>query len=185
MSKDVNNISNRGSVQKATQDLDLEYKKKKIAFTIQVSKLNTSRVQTPEEMKERLDEMFELCIETGNIPTYECMAVACGIPIRTFYDMKQGEYEGYKQYSQIIKNAKDTIALMESSMAVDGKIPANVWIFRAKNYLGMRDQIQVEAVSNQSGDVPNQTGAILENLPEAPEIEAKAEVIESKITASE
>lgn len=135
MSKDVNNISNRGSVQKATQDLDLEYKKKKIAFTIQVSKLNTSRVQTPDEMKERLDKMFELCIETGNIPTYECMAVACGIPIRTFYDMKQGEFEGYKRYSQIIKNAKDTIALMESSMAVDGKIPANVWIFRAKNYL--------------------------------------------------
>lgn len=135
MSKDVNNIGNRGSIQKATQDVDIEYKKNKIAFTIQVSKLNTHRVQSPEEMQERLDQMFELCIETGNIPTYECMAVACGIPISTFYDMKKGDFEGYRQYSEIIKNAKNTIALMESSMAVDGKIPSNVWIFRAKNYL--------------------------------------------------
>jgi len=92
MSKDVNNIENRGSIQKATQDVDVDYKKKKIAFVLQVAKLNTGRVQSPEEMRERLQNMFELCLQTGNIPTYECMAVACGIPIRTFYDMKQGEY---------------------------------------------------------------------------------------------
>ena len=89
MSKDVNNIGNRVSVQKAIQDVDLEYKKKKIAFAVQVSKLNTGRVNTPEEMRDRIQQMFELCIETGNTPSYESIAVACGIPIRTFYDMKQ------------------------------------------------------------------------------------------------
>jgi hypothetical protein len=50
---------------------------------------------------------------------------------------------------------------------------------------GMKDSVQVEAVSNQSGDVPNQTWAILDNLPEAPEIEVKAEAVESKTAASE
>ena len=185
MSKDVNNIGNRGSVQKAIQDVDLEYRKKKIAFVVQVSKLNTARIETPEEMEERIDKLFELCIETGNIPSYECIAVACGLPLSTFYDMKNNKFEGYAQYSAIIKKAKDAIAFMESSMANDGKMPSAVWIFRAKNYLGMRDTVQVEAVSNQSGDVPNQTGAILENLPEAPDIEVKAEVVESKIAASE
>lgn len=88
MSKDVNNIENRGSIQKTTQDVDVDYKKKKIAFVLQVAKLNTGRVQSPEEMRERLQNMFELCLQTGNLPTYECMAVACGIPISTFYDMK-------------------------------------------------------------------------------------------------
>lgn len=182
MSRDVNNIGERSSIQKATQDVDIEYKKKKIAFVVQVSKLNTSRVKTPEEMKERIDKMFELCIETGNIPTYECMAVACGIPISTFYDMKKGDFEGYKQYSEVIKNTKDTIASMESSLAMDGKIPSNVWIFRAKNYLGMRDNVTIEAVSNQSGDVPNQTGVELETLPEAPVIEAVAEQVQEKMS---
>jgi len=181
MSKDVNNIGERCSVQKATQDVDLEYKKRKIAFVLQVSKLNTGRVQSPDEMKERIQNMFNLCLETGNMPTYECMAVACGIPIRTFYDMKQGQFEGYKEYSQIIKEAKDTIASMESSMANDGKIPANVWIFRAKNYLGMKDSVQVEAVSNQSGDVPNQSGVDLAELPEAPTIEAVAEKVAEQV----
>lgn len=135
MSKDVNNIGNRGSVQKAIQDVDLEYRKKKIAFVVQVSKLNTARIETPEEMEERIDKLFELCIETGNIPSYECIAVACGLPLSTFYDMKNNKFEGYAQYSAIIKKAKDAIAFMESSMANDGKMPSAVWIFRAKNYL--------------------------------------------------
>lgn len=135
MSKDVNNIGNRGSVSKAIQDVDLEYRKKKIAFVVQVSKLNTARIGTPEEMEERIDKLFELCIETGNIPSYECIAVACGLPLSTFYDMKNNKFEGYAQYSAIIKKAKDAIAFMESSMANDGKMPSAVWIFRAKNYL--------------------------------------------------
>ena len=88
MSKDVNNIGNRGSVQKAVQDLDLEYRRKKIAFAVQVAKLNTGRVQSPEEMQERFAQLFELCIQTGNMPSYEGLAVVCGLPLSTFYDMK-------------------------------------------------------------------------------------------------
>ena len=135
MSKDVNNIGNRGSVQKAVQDLDLAYRQKKIAFALQVAKLNTFRVTTPEEMEERLNQLFELCLQSGNLPSYESLAVACGIPLRTFYDMKNETLDRYKAFSQVIKKAKDTIAFMESSMANDGKIPSAIWIFRAKNYL--------------------------------------------------
>lgn len=185
MSKNNNDISNRASVSKAIQNIDSEYMKKKWQFTRAVDNLNVKRIESEEEMEERIQQLFDLCSQMNEIPTYECIAVACGIPIRTFYDMNKGEFEGYKGYSHIIKRAKQTIAMLESTLARDGKIPSALWIFRAKNYLNMKDNIQVEAVSNQSGDVPNQTGAILENLPEAPEIEAKAEVVESKIAASE
>ena len=54
-------------------------------------------------------------------------------------------------------------------MASDGKMPANVWIFRAKNYLGMRDVQQIEAVAPSSGDVPKNSDEIVATLPEAPE----------------
>lgn len=64
---------------------------------------------------------------------------------------------------------------MESSMVRDGKIPPSLWIFRAKNYLGMKEITQIEAISNQSGDVPNQSGVDLAELPEAPAIEIEAE----------
>lgn len=38
----------------------------------------------------------------------------------------------------------------------------------------MRDVQQIEAISNQSGDIPNQTAVDLEELPEAPAIEIEA-----------
>ena len=174
MSKDVNNIGNRGSVQKVIQDVDLAYRQNKIAFAVQVAKLNTGRVKTPEEMKERFEKLFDLCIKTGNLPSYEGLAVACGIPLRTFYDMRAGNYDGYKEYSQVIADVKSVIAFAESSMATDGKIPSSVWMFRAKNYLGMKDVQQIEAVTNQAGDIPNQSGVELETLPEIPTIEGEA-----------
>ena len=146
MSKDVNNIGNRTSLQKALKDVDKEYISNLWKFSMQVRALDTGRVKSEEEMEDRIQKLFVLCYQTGNMPTYESIAVACGIPSRTFYDMKQGEYEGYKQYSQIIKKAKEQVAMIEAAMVRDGKIPPSLWIFRSKNYLGMKDSVKVEAI---------------------------------------
>lgn len=181
MSKDVNNIGERSSLQKALKDVDKEYIKNLWKFSMQVRALDTGRIKSEEEMEERIQQLFDLCYQTGNMPTYESIAVACGIPSRTFYDMKVAKCEGYEGFSRIIKKAKDQVAMIEAAMVRDGKIPPALWIFRSKNYLGMKDQVQIEAVSNQSGDIPNQSGVILEELPEAPTIEAVAEkIIEQK-----
>lgn len=169
MSKDVNNISNRSSLQKALKDVDKEYIKNTWKFALAVNALNVKRVSTPEEMEDRIQQLFDLCSSTGNVPTYESIAVACGIPSSTFYDMKKGEFEGYKQYSAIIKRAKEVVSLMESSMVRDGKIPPVLWIFRAKNYLGMKDVQQIEAVTPTNGDVPTNGEDLIATLPEAPE----------------
>lgn len=167
MSKDVNNISNRSSVNKALTNVDLKYKQNKIAFAVAVNRLNVGRIKNEEEMEDRIQQLFDLCKETGNVPSYESLAVACGIPISTFYDMKQGNFKGYEQYSEIIKRAKDTISLMENSLAADGTMPSAVWIFRAKNYQKMKDVQQVEVAPTISGDVPKEE--ILNALPDAPE----------------
>lgn len=72
--------------------------------------------------------------------------------------------------------------MIEAAMVRDGKIPSALWIFRAKNYLNMKDSVQVEAVSNQSGDIPNQSGVNLAELPEAPTaIEGVAEKVAEKV----
>ena len=62
---------------KALKDVDIEYKRHKLQFCMQVAALNISRVKTPEEMQERLNQLFQLCTQTGDIPTYENLAVAC------------------------------------------------------------------------------------------------------------
>lgn len=54
-----------------------------------------------------------------------------------------------------------------------------------KTTYGMRDNVTIEAVSNQSGDVPNQSGGILEALPEIPNIEVEGKTVEVEKTASE
>lgn len=51
---------------------------------------------------------------------------------------------------------------------------------------GMRDSVQIEAISNQSGDVPNQSGVDLQELPEAPTIEIDAgKVVEEELKKRE
>ena len=66
--------------------------------------------------------------------------------------------------------------MIESAMVRDGKIPPSLWIFRAKNYLNMKDVQQIEAVAPSQGDVPNNSDEILATLPEAPEpIEIESE----------
>ena len=59
--------------------------------------------------------------------------------------------------------------MIEASMVRDGKIPPSLWIFRSKNYLGMRDVQQIEAVTTNAGDVPQNSGDIVATLPEAPD----------------
>ena len=64
MSKDVNNISNRTSVNKAISNLDQKYRQDKIKFALQVNALNTGRVQSPQEMEDRIQQLFDLCQKT-------------------------------------------------------------------------------------------------------------------------
>jgi len=89
VSSKVNNISNRTSVSKAVKDIDDAYMKKKWKFTLAVNALNVKRIQSEDEMEQRIQQLFDLCTEMNEIPTYESIAVACGIPIRTFYDMNK------------------------------------------------------------------------------------------------
>lgn len=74
------NINALNDPNKSLTDVDIEYKRHKLQFCMQVAALNVSRVRTPEEMEERLQKLFELCIQTGDIPNYENLAVACRYP---------------------------------------------------------------------------------------------------------
>lgn len=89
MSRNNNDISNRTSVSKAIQNVDENYMKKKWTFTLAVNALNVKRIENEQEMENRIQQLFDLCTTMNEIPTYEAIAVACGLPIRTFYDMNK------------------------------------------------------------------------------------------------
>ena len=109
------------------------------------------KVQTDEECAERLNAFFKECYERQAFPTVEKMCLALGTDRKTVWEWEQG-IRATSERSHLIKQAKQILAAIDADMAASGKIPQVVYIFRAKNYYGMRDQTEL-AVNNAGNDV--------------------------------
>lgn len=98
------------------------------------------------EMAERLNDYFRQCNE-GQIPTVEDMALALGVTRQTLW-----EWENVRRVNperaNMIKKAKEIMAGIDAKLAAEGKIPQVVYIFRAKNFYGMKDQQDVVVTPN-------------------------------------
>lgn len=134
---------------------------------MRIAELNTGRVQSAEELAERFDKLFAIASEMGKIPRYEHLSLVSGIPKRTLYDYGSEDYNGGLApiYSPIIKKAKLIIASAESELALTGKIPPVVYIFRAKNYEGLKD-VQEVKTTNTFNTNPENPEEFMQSLPE-------------------
>lgn len=106
--------------------------------------------ETEEEFAERLNEFFEHCYETNEVPTVEKMCLALGTYREQVWKWETQEIKG-RLVSNMLKKAKSMISVMDAELAMTGKIQPVVYIFRAKNYYGMRDQVDISA-TNESGN---------------------------------
>ena len=100
-----------------------------------------TKVKSDKELVERLDYFFKHCAETGQIPTVEKMCLCLGYSRNTIFDWETGRKHGFSpETSDVIKNAKQLIASFDSELLLSGKLNPVAYIFRAKNYYGMKDQ---------------------------------------------
>lgn len=153
---------------------DGEFVSRALSLNLKIRELGLrGKPQTQDEMKDRITEYFELCQQAQLNPTVEGLALAVDYDRRSLFDIQTGK--GKLAFSDIIKKAKDFIANYDAILAASNKMNSAVYCFRSKNFYGMKDQVQIEAVSNQTGDMPSQEGVALEELPEAPAIEIEAE----------
>ena len=106
--------------------------------------------KTDEEFAERLNEFFEHCYETNEIPTVEKMALALGTYREQVWKWETQEIKG-RLVSNMLKKAKSMISVMDAELAMTGKIQPVVYIFRAKNYYGMKDQVDFSTSENGQG----------------------------------
>lgn len=97
------------------------------------------RIETDEDCRQRLYDFFVGCAESGEMVTIEKMCLALGYARNTVFEWEQGLHCSAER-SNMIKKAKALIATSESVMVSEGKINPVVYIFRAKNYFGMKDQ---------------------------------------------
>lgn len=94
---------------------------------------------TDDDVEARVNEYLSECWNTGQRMTVEKLALALGVARDTLHSWERGETQS-KRRSDIIKNAKDCIASYDAEMVTAGKMNPVPYIFRAKNYYGMKDQ---------------------------------------------
>lgn len=153
--------------------------KKALGFSMKVAKLCPDRVQSPEELADRFDALFEMAYQEGVLPRYEHLVLVSGLPKSTFYDYgsENSSSNVAHTYLDIIKRAKSLISASEANLAATGKIPAPVYIFREKNYGGLRDVQEIQATNTYNTDPkdPEEVVAALPDVDEKDFIEIKDE----------
>jgi hypothetical protein len=114
------------------------------------------KATTDEEIQERLLEFFERCISNGEVMTVEKMALALGYDRKTLWAWETGGEGSTPARRNLIKKAKELLASYDAEMVAEGKLNPVTYIFRAKNYFGMRDQVEhVVTPNNPLGDEVN------------------------------
>ena len=137
-------------LQKLEQDDDKrEFIGKSLKNILAISKAFGEPVQSDDELRERLGWFFENCAETQQLPTVEKMCLALGIPRETVHEIIHGIRKGFsKETPDILKNAKNLIASLDAELAQEGKIQPVVYLFRAKNFYGMKDAQEMVLTPN-------------------------------------
>lgn len=108
------------------------------------------------EVQVRIESYFNTCISEGIIPTVEGLANCLGIAISTLWDWETNRRNLSAVRAELIKNAKMCIQEFDAQMAISGKMRDVTYIFRAKNYYGMRDQVDtVITHTNALGNTAN------------------------------
>ena len=112
---------------------------------------NVPTVKNDEEAIERLHEYVDGCMARGLRPTVEGMALCFGTTRTSLWDWETGRKRGPVS-SDIIKKAKEMIAMFDADMLNQGKLNPVSYIFRAKNYYGMKDQQDIVVTPKQEID---------------------------------
>jgi hypothetical protein len=95
-------------------------------------------VRSDEECADRLNEYFKRIVDNEEIPTVEKMCLALGTVRSVVWEWEQGSLGPVR--ANMIKKAKEISAALDAELVSKGKIPQVVYIFRAKNFFGMRDE---------------------------------------------
>lgn len=127
-------------------------------------------VKTPEECAERLNWYFKSCTERQCLPTVESMALALGVQTKTLWDWETGRKGKDPAIGELVKEAKQVLASIDAQAASSGKIPQVVYIFRAKNFYGMKDQQEVVHVQTNPLDSPADQKELAEKYSQNAEI---------------
>lgn len=105
--------------------------------------MGRTKVKSDEELEDRLSQFFLICAETDQTPTVEKMVLCTGYTRSGLFDIECGYRKGFSSdTASIIKKAKEFLAAFDADLLVKNKLNPVAYIFRSKNYYGMKDQTE-------------------------------------------
>lgn len=110
-------------------------------------KQSMSPAKTDDEIEQRTIDFFEYCIDNGERPTVEKYSLALGYARTTINEWERGNNCSPRRMD-IIKKAKEFLAAYDAGMSVNGKLNPVLYIFRGKNYYGLKDTQDVVLTPN-------------------------------------
>lgn len=116
------------------------------------------KVRSVDELRERIGSFFVACMERGEIPTIEKLALSTGYCYNALWEWENGKAvsELGAEAGEVVKKAREFLSAFESELVTEGKVNPVVYIFRAKNYFGLKDQQDyVVTPNNPLGDSEN------------------------------
>ena len=127
-----------------------EFMAKAVHNAHQFFKIGLVPVKDAEQLADRLNYFFDVCTDTQQLPTVEKMCLCIGYTVQEVRQWLYGTPYRWvtEECISLIKKAKNLIASMDAELAQEGKIQPVVYMFRAKNYYGMKDQQEVVVTPN-------------------------------------
>lgn len=96
---------------------------------------------TVDEFADALINFFNGMTERGEIPTVEKMALALGYTNHSLGDIRNGS-KGY-EVAELVNKAYQIIGAYDIEMASQGQMNPTIYIFRSKNFYGLKDDYNV------------------------------------------
>ena len=104
------------------------------------SLMNCQYANTPEKAAEALNTFFARVSQTGELPSVEKMCLALGTVRQTVWEWEQGSLG--REMADIVKKAKEILGAIDAELVASRKIEPITYIFRSKNYYGMKDKVE-------------------------------------------
>ena len=95
-----------------------------------------------EEIAQRIEFYFNDCYKNQLKPTLEGCALAIGTTTQTLYNWSEKDSKSEFDRFDLAKRIRQLLSDFDANLLINGKMNPVAYIFRAKNYYGMKDQTE-------------------------------------------
>ena len=129
---------------------------KYLALGMKLFNLPTIDLKDPEQVKDRLNEFFQIHADADMKPTVSGMGMALGLDRRRLWEIKTGATDRNQDIPTItrdaIKKAYEYMELLWENYMQNGKINPVSGIFLGKNNFGYQDKTEYVVTPNVNND---------------------------------